>query len=136
MSLIPWRVPTGFVLSSFTRGMERKWASIETVVGEFSEVAEAERYFSIHYVPFQIELSRRMLFARAKDGTVAGTMTAWWNHTGSRWDPSIHWLAVHPKFSEVWVGSISYFRMPFYSCGVGRRLGCMAAYTNMESCGN
>ncbi len=102
--LIPWRVPTGFGLSFYTRGMERKWASIETAVGEFSEVAEAERYFSIHYFPFQIQLSRRMLFAHAKDGTVAGTITAWWNHTGRRRDPSIHWLAVHPNFQKLGLG--------------------------------
>ncbi|MHB1630374.1 MAG: GNAT family N-acetyltransferase [Bacilli bacterium] len=45
-----------------------------------------------------------MLFARTADGEAVGTITSWWNHTGERRDPSIHWLAVRNEYQGLGLG--------------------------------
>lgn len=94
----------GFSWTWFTKGNETEWASIETSVGEFASEQEALEYFQREYLPHVRELERRLLFVRTANGEAVGTITSWWNHTGKRRDPSIHWLAVRNEYQGLGLG--------------------------------
>ncbi len=94
-----------FIWDEFEPGDESAWADIETAVGEFPSVDEARNYFERTYAFHGTELSRRCVFVRAPAGEKVGTVTTWWNQTGDRSDPSIHWLAVRPEYQGRGLGS-------------------------------
>ena len=97
-------LPPGFSWTRFIHGNETEWASIETSVGEFASEQEALEYFQREYLPYAHELERRLLFVRAETGEAVGTITSWWNYTGERRDPSIHWLAVRNEYQGLGLG--------------------------------
>jgi ribosomal protein S18 acetylase RimI-like enzyme len=101
---VGWELPNGFTWVLFHPGDERHWARIETAVGEFAEEAEALAYFQDQYGPHREELERRLVFVRAPDGDVVGTVTGWWNMTNGRRDASLHWLAVLPQYQGQGIG--------------------------------
>jgi GNAT superfamily N-acetyltransferase len=103
---IPLHVlPKGFSLMGFTEGKEIKWAEIETAVGEFKNTALALAYFQERYLPHTDELRRRLMFVQTENGEDIGTITSWWNYTGSRRDPSVHWLAVRSEYQGMGIGT-------------------------------
>ena len=65
---------------------------------------EAFIYFQKYYLPFLSELERRCLFIENEKGEKIATSTAWWNYTGSRRDPWLHWVAVSPKYQNMGLG--------------------------------
>lgn len=97
-------VPPGFRISRFRAGDEIAWAEIETSVTEFDKVENALLYFCQTYLPFIKELERRSLFVETEAGFKVGTFTAWWNYTGVRRHPFMHWVAVRPDYQGLGLG--------------------------------
>ncbi|MCL6444819.1 MAG: GNAT family N-acetyltransferase [Alicyclobacillus sp.] len=104
MSIPDFRLPREFSFEWFADGGEEEWADIETSVGEFADVQEALAYFKATYLPNVIDLRQRLLFVREAGGKAVGTITSWWNYTGARRDPSVHWLAVRHEYQGLGLG--------------------------------
>ncbi|MFC3798812.1 GNAT family N-acetyltransferase [Cohnella sp. GCM10012308] len=56
--------------------------------------SDSKNAFKRTYLPFSDELERRLLFVENARGEAVGTIMCWWDYTGGRRDPSIHWFAV------------------------------------------
>ncbi|MFC5529608.1 GNAT family N-acetyltransferase [Cohnella yongneupensis] len=97
-------LPPGYSFSWYVPGKEEKWAEIEASVGEFDHIEQGLDYFRTEYLPFRDELKRRLLFIRNEDGEEIGTITSWWNLTGGRRDPSVHWFAVKKEYQGIGLG--------------------------------
>jgi ribosomal protein S18 acetylase RimI-like enzyme len=94
----------GYAFTWYVPGKEGKWAEIEASVGEFENSEQALNYFRNEYLPFGDELKRRLLFIQNEDGEEIGTITSWWNLTGERRDPSVHWFAVKKEYQGARLG--------------------------------
>lgn len=97
-------LPAGFRFTGFRTGDEKEWAEIETSVGEFKRSVDALVYFQKNYLPQVNELERRCIFIEKDYGIKAATLTVWWNYTGLRRDPWIHWVAVRPEYQGLGLG--------------------------------
>lgn len=98
-------LPEGYSFVMFQDGDERAWGEIETSVLEFEQEEDAVQYFQKNYVPYDSEVKRRTIFVRREeDGKKVATFTAWWNYTGKRRFPFIHWVAVKPHFQGIGLG--------------------------------
>lgn len=97
-------LPSGFKFVKFQEGDEKAWAEIETSVLEFEKVQDAEKYFKENYLPYINELKRRTLFVENEEGEKVATFTAWWNYTGERRYPFMHWVAVKPEYQGKGLG--------------------------------
>jgi GNAT superfamily N-acetyltransferase len=91
-------LPQGFSFSFFKKENEEDWAEIETSVGEFQGIKEAIDYFRREYLIYSEDIRNRVIFIQDSKGQYIATITAWWNYTNGRRDPSIHWLSVKPDF--------------------------------------
>lgn len=98
------RMPAGYRITRFNSGKEESWAEIEASVGEFDSTGEAVRYFRQTYLPLADELRKRLLFMENEQGEAVGTITCWWDYTGKRRDPSVHWFAVKSGFQGKGLG--------------------------------
>ncbi|MEL5939221.1 hypothetical protein WN865_06590, partial [Tetragenococcus halophilus] len=67
----------GYQFSFYTPGDERDWQAIETSVGEFDNLSEAQGYFQKNFVPYPDELEKRMTFVTDPSGKKVATCTAW-----------------------------------------------------------
>lgn len=94
----------GFNFVSYQSGDELAWAEIETSVLEFDKVEVAVEYFKTNYVPYQAEVKRRTIFIQNEKGEKIATFTAWWNYTGNRRHPFMHWVAVKPQYQGLSLG--------------------------------
>ncbi|MCL2815592.1 MAG: GNAT family N-acetyltransferase [Oscillospiraceae bacterium] len=97
-------LPDGFTFSFFQAGDEKSWAEIETSVLEFSDESDALTYFQETYMPLAPELEKRCLFIENHQNTKIATSTAWWDYTGIRRDPWLHWVAVNPQYQNLGLG--------------------------------
>jgi len=97
-------LPNEFKFSFFQTGDEKAWAKIEASVFEFSDELDALIYFQKNYLPFDTELEKRCLFIENENGEKIATSTAWWNYTGIRRDPWLHWVAVNPQHQNWGLG--------------------------------
>lgn len=102
--IVVHKLPPGFAFRWFAPGDEISWAGIETSVGEFQTEAQALEYFQQRYLPNIEELTRRLVFVRASNDDVVGTVTSWWDYTGDRRDPCLHWLAVRSEYQGLGLG--------------------------------
>ncbi|HHV98971.1 MAG TPA: GNAT family N-acetyltransferase [Clostridiaceae bacterium] len=107
--LVESRLPDSFAFSLFKSGDEKDWAEIETSVGEFDRAVDALVYFQKNYLPYLSELERRCIFIEDDKGKKIGTLTIWWNYTGVRRDPWIHWVAVRPEYQGLGLGKALVF---------------------------
>ena len=90
-------LPPGYNFRSFLIGDEIYWAEIETSVGEFANEKESAEYFVKNYQSHTQEVYKRVYFLQDGEKKI-GTISAWWNFTGTRKDPSIHWVAIKPEY--------------------------------------
>jgi ribosomal protein S18 acetylase RimI-like enzyme len=97
-------LPEGYSFNWYVPGKEEKWAEIEASVGEFENAEHGLVYFRNEYLPFLDELKRRLLFIQNEYGEEIATITCWWNLTGERRDPSVHWFAVKKEYQGVGLG--------------------------------
>ncbi len=104
LPMVAWPLPVGFSWAGFAPGQAIDWGYIEASVGEFATTKEAVEYFQRTYLPKVEELPERVVFVRAENGEAVGTVTSWWNDTGTRRDPSLHWLAVVPEYQSLGLG--------------------------------
>ena len=102
--LLLFPLPENYRFSYFKAGDEKAWAKIETSVLEFDDEIDALLYFQRDYLPFLSELERRCLFVETTEGEKIATCTAWWDYSGERRDPWLHWFAVHPKHQGKGIG--------------------------------
>jgi len=98
------KLPDNFSFSFFQSGDEKEWAKIEASVLEFPDELNALIYFQKNYLPFISELEKRCLFIENEKGEKVATSTAWWNYTGNRRDPWLHWVAVKPQYQNLGLG--------------------------------
>ena len=101
---LPGSLPVGYSFVFYQPGDEQAWAEIETSVCEFAQVSDATAYFARDYLPLQNELQRRTLFVQTAGGEKVATFTAWWNYTGVRRYPFMHWVAVKPEYQGLGLG--------------------------------
>ncbi|GAA3402537.1 GNAT family N-acetyltransferase [Paenibacillus hodogayensis] len=97
-------LPEGFRFALYRDGDEQAWGEIETSVLEFEQTEEAVRYFRENYAAYATEVKRRTLFVEREDGKKVATFTAWWNYTGRRRYPFMHWVAVKPRYQGLGLG--------------------------------
>lgn len=97
-------LPKGYSFAWHVSGKEQRWAQIETAVGEFENYDKALEYFHKEYSPHLDDVRKRVLYIHTKDQEEVGTITGWWNWTGERRDPSIHWFAVKKEHQGVGIG--------------------------------
>ncbi|TMV44997.1 GNAT family N-acetyltransferase [Paenibacillus mesophilus] len=97
-------LPEGYSFVMYRDGDAEAWGEIEASVLEFDQVEDAVDYFNKHYVPYDSEVRRRTLFVQRDDGRKVATFTAWWNYTGSRRHPFMHWVAVKPSYQGLGLG--------------------------------
>ncbi len=102
-------LPEGFKYVTFEKGDEKEWAEIETSVGEFERAVDALVFFQENYMPYLDELKRRTIFIENDEGQKVATLTNWWNYTGKRRDPWLHWVAVRPEFQNLGLGKAVIF---------------------------
>ncbi|MFY1069174.1 GNAT family N-acetyltransferase [Enterococcus sp. AD013-P3] len=88
------KLPSDYQLVFYSEGDQTAWCEIETAVGEFEALSEAEQYFEKTFAPFPHELQQRMAFIIDPTGKKVGTCTAWWSKEN---EPLLHWLAVVPE---------------------------------------
>lgn len=102
-----WKLPVGFRIKHYVPGDEKEWAAIETSVGEFDTVAEAEQYFIETYLPYPEEICSRCFFVVSPSGAYAGTCTAWYmaKEAGITHETGvIHWFGVRPQYQGLGLG--------------------------------
>jgi GNAT superfamily N-acetyltransferase len=97
-------LPEGYSFATYRDGDEQAWGEIEASVLDFERADEAARYFREHYVPYATEVVRRTIFIQREDGKKVATFTAWWNYTGMRRHPFMHWVAVKPSHQGLGLG--------------------------------
>lgn len=102
-------LPAGYKFVEFENGDEKDWAEIETSVGEFERAVDALVYFQENYLPYQSEVVRRTIFIENDSGEKVGTLTNWWEYTGKRRDPWLHWVAVKPEYQNLGLGKAIVF---------------------------
>ena len=88
-------LPDGYSFSLYRPGDEIHWARIETSVLGFE--TELEAYLHVHkrfmlYAPD--EVPRRLLFIRDSQNIPVANLLVWWEYTGTRRDPCIHFVGV------------------------------------------
>jgi ribosomal protein S18 acetylase RimI-like enzyme len=97
-------LPNGFSFTYFSEGKEKDWAEIESSVGEFNDSKDALEYFQREYLAYSEELKKRLIIIQNPDGDSIATVTAWWNYSEERRDPSLYWLSVKPEFQKLGLG--------------------------------
>jgi GNAT superfamily N-acetyltransferase len=97
-------LPKGYSFAWYAPGKEEKWAEIEASVNEFENMEQGLDYLQTEYLPLMDDLVQRLLFILNEDSEEIGTITSWWNLTGERRDPSIHWFAVKYEYQGLGLG--------------------------------
>ncbi|WP_218103776.1 GNAT family N-acetyltransferase [Paenibacillus hemerocallicola] len=97
-------LPEGYTFVMYRDGDAGAWGEIEASVLEFDHAEEAAQYFQTNYAPYDSEVRRRTMFIQREDGKKVATFTAWWNYTGSRRFPFMHWVAVKPSYQGLGLG--------------------------------
>lgn len=92
-----WQPPEGYTFAWFTEGDEAHWGEIEYSVAEVESPEAGAALYMQRYGGFRGEPARRTLFAVNPAGEKVATATLWWNYTGVRRDPWLHWVAVRPE---------------------------------------
>jgi len=97
-------VPPGFRAVWFRPGDEKDWARLETSVLEFPNEMEALLYFQARFIAFFAELALRCVFLETEAGERVATAMAWWEYSGLRRDPWLHWVSVSPAYQGKGLG--------------------------------
>ena len=94
--VVRYNLPDGYRFVMFKKGDDRKWADIESSVGEFPDKRKALKYFRGKYLKYTDELERRCIFIEANSGKKIATLTIWWEYISDRRYPWVSWVAVRP----------------------------------------
>lgn len=100
----PVLLPEGYSFKLYEVGDEKYWAKLETEIGDFSSVEEAEIYFKTNYCNQIDELKKRCVFVVDAFGDVIGSCIAWYDLKDNNTVASLHWLVVSPKHQGKHIG--------------------------------
>ena len=89
-------LPNNYSFANYRPGDEKVWAEIETSVGEFKNTDLACNHFAQHFLPYQNEIQKRVLFIQDEKGEKIATGSCWWHYTSNNHYPQLHWIAVRP----------------------------------------
>ena len=101
---MPVSLPEGYSFEMYDVADEKYWAKLEYEIGDFSSVAEAEKYFKINYCTQIDEVKKRCVFVVDAYGDVVGSCIAWNDLKGSDTVASLHWLVVSPEHQGKHIG--------------------------------
>lgn len=97
-------LPPGFRYTEFSPGAEIAWAEIEASVDEFDNPELALKYFQEKYLAYPEEVKRRTIFIETESKEKIATFTIWWDYTCQLRVPSVHWVAVRPRYQGMGLG--------------------------------
>ena len=97
-------LPEGYTARLFQPGDEAGWASVETSVGEFDNIADGLRYFHREFTPHLAEVQQRCTLICDPSGCPVATATAWWSVFQHNRFGMIHWVAVMPRCQGMGLG--------------------------------
>ncbi|MDL2225739.1 GNAT family N-acetyltransferase [Eubacteriales bacterium OttesenSCG-928-M02] len=102
----PPALPVGFSYRMYTPGDMDRWAEIETSVGEFPNIEDAQAYFTKKYLPFESQMTERLCFVVADDGDYCATAMAWYfdGEDDTHW-AALNWVATKPAYQGKGLGS-------------------------------
>jgi len=90
--------PPGFQVRTYLPGDEKRWATIETLAGEFPNAQQALTRFSKDYGSSTSELATRCFFFENPDGNAIGTATAWYGHFAGDERGQVAWVGIIPAY--------------------------------------
>lgn len=99
-------IPNGFSIVPYHIGYEKEWAKLETTVGDFENVEEAEQYFTNTYMRDKEKLKEDVLFLLNENGQVIGSCIAWEDMKENVPIASLHWLIVDEKYQGMGLGKV------------------------------
>ena len=103
-SIPRFTLPKNYSFVYFGACDDHAWADIETSAGEFDNTRSASHYFVNHFLPYEDELKRRMLFIQDENGEKIATGSAWWHYSSENHYPQLHWIAVKPAHQQKGLG--------------------------------
>ena len=103
-SATPISLPEGYGFKMYDVGDEKYWAKLETEIGDFSSVEEAEMYFKTNYCNQIDEMKNRCVFVVDACGDVVGSCIAWHDLKDNDTVASLHWLVVSPEHQGKHIG--------------------------------
>ena len=92
-----YELPEGYSFKMYEEGDEVDWALIERSVDEYDSSAKALIKYQTYFMPLLREAKRRTVFIVNPDGEKVGTATIWWEYSGKRRDPWVHYVAIKPS---------------------------------------
>lgn len=101
---MPISLPKGYSFKMYDVGDEKYWAKLESEIGDFSSVEEAEMYFKTNYCNQIDGLKKRCVFVVDAYGNVVGSCIAWHDLKGNDTVASLHWLVVLPEHQGKHIG--------------------------------
>jgi GNAT superfamily N-acetyltransferase len=92
-------LPSGYAVRTYRPGDELLWTRLQRAAEPFFEIADD--LFEKEYGKLRDVLPQRMWFVEDAQGTVAASISAWWERPPTEpADPAnrarIHWVVVHP----------------------------------------
>jgi ribosomal protein S18 acetylase RimI-like enzyme len=103
-------LPPGFVFSFYQPGDAAHWARLETEIGDFASIAQAQAYFTDTYLAQPELLPSRCLFVRTAQGETVASCIAWQDERGEALVSSLHWLVVSPRYQRRGIGRALFLR--------------------------
>ena len=97
-------LPDGFKYVFYKDGDDVDWARIETSVDEFSSEFAALLRFKEDFLPYAVELYRRLLFIENEDGKKIATANAWWSFVDDERRAWLHWVSVEAGYQGLGLG--------------------------------
>ncbi len=99
------KLPAGFTYRFYQSADMQGWAALETKVGEFNTIDEAIAYFSRVFMPYEEQLTTRMIFIFSEaENRIVATASVWYKVGNGIRYPLLHWVACDPEYQGLGLG--------------------------------
>ncbi len=113
-------LPDGYEFVFYKQGDERRWAEIETEVGQFSSIDAGIECFMREFVNgHNLDPRERVLFVRSAEGEYVGTASLWNGKFLGEESQRIHWVAVKDRHAGKGIASALLSRLMDLYCELG-----------------